>query len=106
MENLEGIERRNAEKSVIKLNLLLADYELFYDDLKSLPLNIKETELLDLHEKFEECYNDIFAKIDTIAERILTIECKPLNTYANYLKTLRCKEQKKSLMELRLLELS
>ena len=94
MNNLIGIERRKAEKSVIKLNILLADYDIFCHKIKNLNWNKKGKEFFELHEKLEKFYNDVFEKIDEISERILTIECNPLPTYGNYLATMksRCKE--------------
>ena len=59
MENLVGIDRKKAEKLVIELNVLLADYEVFYQNLRGLHWNIKGREFFELHEKFEELYKDI-----------------------------------------------
>lgn len=86
MKNLIGI---NKEKAVVlsqKLNLLLADYQLFYQNLRGLHWNIKGREFFELHLKFEEFYNDAVLKVDEIAERILTLEGEPLHTFEDYLK--------------------
>ena len=37
--------------------------------------------------KFEELYNNIFLKIDEVAERVLTLGYTPLHTYQDYLST-------------------
>src|SRR5690554_5532026 len=94
MKNLVGIERKKAEKLVVELNILLADYEIFYQNLRGLHWNIKGKEFFELHSKFEELYDDAFIKIDEIAERILTLEGEPLHTYTDYLKTSSIKEEK------------
>ena len=94
MKNLVGIEKKKAEKLVIELNILLADYEIYYQNLRGLHWNIKGKEFFELHEKFEELYNDAFVKIDEIAERILTLEGEPLHTYTDYLKTAEIQEEK------------
>lgn len=94
MENLVGIDRSKAEKIVIELNVLLADYEVFYQNLRGLHWNIKGKEFFELHEKFEELYKDAFEKIDEIAERVLTLEGEPLHTYTDYLETAEIKEAK------------
>src|SRR5690606_37189846 len=92
--NLVGIDRSKAEKIVIELNVLLADYEVFYQNLRGLHWKIKGKEFLELHEKFEELYKDAFEKIDEIAERVLTLEGEPLHTYTDYLETAEIKEAK------------
>ncbi|MEO8711197.1 MAG: DNA starvation/stationary phase protection protein, partial [Parafilimonas sp.] len=67
MKNLVGIEKEKAKKLVIELNDLLANYELFYQNLRGLHWNIKGKEFFELHLKFEELYKDAFIKIDEIA---------------------------------------
>ena len=38
-----------------------------------------------MHVKFEELYTDSQVKIDEIAERILTLQGKPLHTFTDYI---------------------
>lgn len=94
MKNLIGIEAKKAAKLVDKLNLLLADYQMFYQNLRGLHWNIKGKEFFELHVKFEEYYDDAVVKIDEIAERILTLEGEPLHTFSDYLKASEIKEEK------------
>ena len=94
MKILANIERRNAEKMVIKINILLAEYEIFYHNFKKINKKNKTTEFFDLNKKIEAIYNNLFVKIDEIAERILTVECAPLESYNNYLMTMRCNKKK------------
>ncbi len=94
MENLVGLDRKKAEQLVVELNTLLADYEIFYQNLRGLHWNIKGKEFFELHEKFEELYKDAFVKIDEIAERVLTLEGEPLHTYTDYLEIAEVKEAK------------
>jgi len=94
MKNLVGLDRTKAEKLVVELNNLLADYEIFYQNLRGLHWNIKGKEFFELHEKFEELYKDAFVKIDEIAERVLTLEGVPLHTYTDYLETAEVEEAK------------
>ena len=56
--------------------------------------NIKGKDFFELHEKFEEYYNDAVVKIDEIAERILTLDSVPLHTFTDYIKTSNLKEEK------------
>ncbi|WP_299432009.1 DNA starvation/stationary phase protection protein [uncultured Aquimarina sp.] len=76
------------------LNQLLADYQVFYQNLRGLHWNIKGKEFFELHLKFEEFYDDAVIKIDEIAERILTLEAEPLHTFSDYLNNSKIKEEK------------
>ena len=68
-----------------KLNGLLADYQIFYQNLRGFHWNIQGRNFFELHVKFEELYNDAALKIDEVAERILTIQGTPLHTFQDYL---------------------
>ena len=95
--HLLAITGKNKEKAIElsrKLNDLLANYQLFYQNLRGLHWNIKGKEFFELHVKFEEFYDDAVIKIDEIAERILTLEGEPLHTFSDYLKTAEIKEEK------------
>jgi len=81
-----GLNEKKAKELSEKLNLLLADYQLFYQNLRGFHWNLKGSDFFELHLKFEELYNDAQVKIDEIAERILTLEETPLHTYTDYLK--------------------
>jgi len=94
MKNLIGIDKTKAKGLSDKLNLLLADYQLFYQNLRGLHWNIKGKEFFELHTKFEEFYDDAVVKVDEIAERILTLEAEPFHTFSDYLKNSQIKEEK------------
>ncbi|MFD0797055.1 Dps family protein [Maribacter chungangensis] len=94
MKNLIGIDKGKATELCKMLNQLLADYQLFYQNLRGLHWNIKGNEFFELHVKFEEYYNDAVIKVDEIAERILTLEGEPLHTFTDYLQTAKIKEIK------------
>jgi len=86
MENLNAIGL-NIEKSewlAQKLNDLLANYSLFYQNTRGYHWNIKGEKFFELHLKFEELYNDLLLKIDEVAERILTLGYAPDHRYSNY----------------------
>ena len=84
MKNLVGIDQNKAKELASMLNQLLADYQLFYQNLRGFHWNIKGKEFFELHLKFEEFYDDAVIKIDEIAERILTLEGEPLHTFSDY----------------------
>ena len=94
MKNSIGINKEKAIELSRKLNDLLANYQLFYQNLRGLHWNIKGKEFFELHVKFEEFYDDAVIKIDEIAERILTLEGEPLHTFSDYLGTAEIKEEK------------
>ena len=71
---------------VVELNTLLADYHIYYQKLRSNHWNILGKHFFDLHNKFEELYNDAKVKIDEIAERILTLRFHPMSTFKDYFK--------------------
>ena len=67
------------------LNELLANFQIYYQNLRGLHWNIKGQSFFELHLKFEELYTDAQEKIDMIAERILTLHGQPLHTFEDYL---------------------
>lgn len=71
---------------VEKLNKLLADYQIFYQNLRGLHWNIKGQMFFALHEKYEEYYNGASEVVDEIAERILMLGGQPLHTFGDYVK--------------------
>ncbi|MBA4155444.1 Dps family protein [Flavobacterium sp.] len=81
-----GLYSKKAEVLSAELNILLANFQVYYQNLRGLHWNIKGKRFFDLHLKFEELYNDSQLKIDLIAERILTLGGTPLHTFEDYIK--------------------
>jgi starvation-inducible DNA-binding protein len=75
------------QNTVERLNTLLADYQIYYQNLRGLHWNIKGNMFFALHNKFEEYYDEASVAIDEIAERILMLGGQPLHTFGDYLKT-------------------
>ena len=71
--NAIGLDPNKAKQLSEKLNVLLADYSLFYQNTRGFHWNIKGEKFFELHVKFEKLYNDLLLKIDEVAERILTL---------------------------------
>ncbi|MBL0309616.1 MAG: DNA starvation/stationary phase protection protein [Bacteroidetes bacterium] len=92
--NTIGIDKTKATQLAAKLNSLLADYMMFYQNTRGLHWNIKGEKFFELHLKFEELYNNLLLKLDEVAERILTLDAKPLHTFDDYLKTSSIKSLK------------
>ena len=88
MDNLNqiGLDEMKAKELVKELNELLANYSLFYQNVRGYHWNIKGEKFFELHAKFEELYNDLFIKIDDIAERILTLGGMPNHNFSEYAK--------------------
>ena len=87
MEKLNsiGLDFVKSEKLAVALNDLLANYSTFYQNTRGYHWNIRGDKFFELHLKFEELYNDLFVKIDEVAERILTLGSVPEHRYTNYL---------------------
>ena len=88
MENVNRIwlDTKKSENLANKLNTLLANYSIFTQNTRGYHWNIKGEKFFELHEKFEELYNDLSTKVDEVAERILTLEHAPKHNYSDYKK--------------------
>ncbi len=84
MKNAIGIETHQADQLVEKLNDLLANYMVFYQNTRGLHWNIKGNKFFELHLKFEELYNNLLLKVDEVAERVLTLGGVPVHTFDDY----------------------
>ena len=92
--NAIGLDATKSKQLADKLNLLLANYQLFYMNTRGFHWNIKGEKFFELHLKFEELYNDALLKVDEIAERILTLGFTPVHAYSDYIKVAFIKETK------------
>ena len=81
-----GLQKEDSRQMADKLNELLANYHLYYQNLRGFHWNIKGINFFQLHAKFEELYNNALTQIDAIAERILTIGQQPLHTFSDYVR--------------------
>ena len=86
MENLNsiGLSTEKSKALAELLNDLLSNYSLFYQNSRGYHWNIKGEKFFELHVKFEELYNNLFIKIDDIAERILTLGFAPEHKFSSY----------------------
>ncbi len=92
--NAIGLENNNAKQLAEKLNELLANYSVFYQNTRGSHWNIKGEKFFELHLKFEELYNDLLLKIDEVAERILTLGHSPNHNYSDYVRISKITESK------------
>jgi len=87
-----GLKTEESARTAIELNLLLANYQVFYLNTRGYHWNIKGNSFFELHGKFEELYTNLQAKIDEIAERILTLGHTPTHSYSEYMSLAAVKE--------------
>lgn len=92
--NIIGLADADCKLICEKLNILLANYSVFYQNTRGSHWNIKGADFFTLHPKFEELYNNLVLKIDEIAERILTLGSTPNHNYSDYLAASTIKESK------------
>lgn len=90
--NYLNIKEEELKPVVQELNQLLAEYNVYYQKLRSFHWNILGKNFFDLHNKFEELYNDAKTKIDETAERILTLRYHPVSRFGQYLSMSNIKE--------------
>lgn len=91
-KNQIGLDPAQSRQLAEKLNVLLANYQLFYINARGFHWNIAGDKFFELHLKFEEIYNDALLKIDEIAERILTLGYTPIHAYSDYINIASIKE--------------
>jgi starvation-inducible DNA-binding protein len=92
--NAIGLDVEKSKELAEKLNDLLANFSVYYMNVRGFHWNIKGEKFFVLHEKFEEIYNDLQVKIDEIAERILTLSFSPDHAYSTYIQQSQIKEVK------------
>lgn len=86
------LDATGADKVVKGLQQLLADFQIYYTNLRGFHWNIKGHGFFTLHSKFEELYDDTAEKVDEIAERILMLGGTPVSKFSEYLEDAKVKE--------------
>ncbi|RCS27240.1 DNA starvation/stationary phase protection protein [Polaribacter sp. WD7] len=87
-----NIDDKKVLPIVSELNVLLADYHVYYQKLRNFHWNVLGKNFFDLHNKFEEMYNDTKTKIDEVAERIITLKYHPISKLSDYIEISKIKE--------------
>ncbi|WP_422079567.1 Dps family protein [Ulvibacterium sp.] len=83
--NSIGLNADKSKELSNDLNSLLANFQRYYQNLRGIHWNVKGKGFFDLHVKFEELYTDANAKVDMIAERVLTLGGIPQHTFEDYI---------------------
>jgi len=87
-----GYSSEETSDLVKAMNQLLADYSVHYQKLRNFHWNVKGGDFFDIHEKFEDQYEDAKVAIDDIAERIRVFGKTPFSTMKDYLENSHIKE--------------
>ena len=82
-KNQKDMETQTQSSVVTKLNQLLINYQVHYQNLRLFHWNVKGPFFFVLHEKFEELYREAAEKIDEVAERILALQGIPKGSLKN-----------------------
>jgi len=90
--NYLNIDNQKLLPVVSELNMLLTDFHVHYQKLRNFHWNILGKNFFDLHNRFEEMYNDTRVKIDEVAERIVTLKYHPISKLSDYIEVSRIKE--------------
>lgn len=98
MKNLDfiGLDENKVSKVREGLAQLLADFQIYYTNLRNLHWNVKGHGFFIMHAKYEEMYNAAALQIDEIAERILQLGGTPESKFSEYLKVSTIKELDKT----------
>ena len=66
-----GLDNAKVQPVAQALNQLLADYQVFYANLRGFHWNVRGKGFFTLHEAYEKLYNTVAEQVDEVAERIL-----------------------------------
>ncbi len=77
-----------------RLNKLLSDYQVYYQNLRAFHWLVKGQRFFQLHKLFESMYTEAAENVDEIAERILTVGGIPLHSFSDYLENANLKPEK------------
>ena len=87
-----SLETAATHKTVKGLQILLANYQIYYANMRGFHWDVQGKQFFTLHIKFEELYTQAALIVDEIAERILALGDVPENRFSEYLKTSSIKE--------------
>ena len=74
------------------LSTLFADYQVFYQKLRTFHWTVSGPQFFALHAKFEELYRDAAEKIDGLAERLMALGHRPPTTLKRAMELARLRE--------------
>ena len=87
------IKNETMQKSICELlNVLLANEHVLYVKLRNFHWNVVGPHFQDYHKFFEESYGEVEEHIDETAERIRTLNQRPLSSMKEFLEHATLKE--------------
>jgi starvation-inducible DNA-binding protein len=90
--NYLGLTKDQVAPTGQALNQLLADYQIYYQNLRNFHWNVSGEDFFDLHIQFEKLYEGARGTIDELAERLLTLRLRPMSTMSAYLDSAKAEE--------------
>ena len=102
--NYLGLEKQHTQNVSKELNTLLSCYHVYYQNLRKFHWHVEGHNFFDMHELFENMYNDAKIKIDAIAERILTLRLRPIGDMSAYLDNSKINEAATGLSDEEMIE--
>ncbi|WP_271392873.1 Dps family protein [Aequorivita sinensis] len=100
-----NLDKKKTAAIAKELNVLLADYHLYYQKLRNFHWNIVGSNFFELHVKFEEMYDDAKLKVDEIAERILTLRFQPTSNLSDYIKMSNLEESSENTKDVEMVKI-
>ena len=85
MNDVIGISPAKGKAISQSLNQLLAEYQVYYQNLRIFHWRVTGPQFFTLHEFFEQLYQEARNNIDEIAERVLTLGEAPVDKWSHYL---------------------
>lgn len=87
MKNLTytGLDAAKVQPVAKALEVLLADIQVYYANLRNFHWNVRATNFYALHEEFERLYDGAAEKADEVAERLLQLDVTPEHRPSKYL---------------------
>ncbi len=92
MEPKIGITKKDLNKSVDFLTVVLANEMLLYVKTRKFHWNVSGNSFMELHKLFEEHYTELEHTIDEIAERISKLGAKAIGTMQEFIDHATLKE--------------
>lgn len=87
-----GLNEQKVNNVIEGLAQLLADFQVFYTNLRGFHWTVKGRHFFIMHAKYEELYDDVAEKVDELAERLLQLGAVPESKFSEYLKVSAVKE--------------
>lgn len=91
--SITGLDATQVAPVVKGLQQLLADFQIYYTNLRGYHWHVRGPQFFTLHSQFEKMYDETAEAVDELAERILQLGGTPENRFSEYLKVSQLKEQ-------------